>query len=537
MRQLRGLYRLAQPRGEILVKADLLIHGGAILAPVNQLPLLQTGKARGGLAQHEALATASGRILAVGKLADLEALISPNTKRFNLEGRTLLPGFNDAHVHVWKVGQLRTTMLDLRGVTSLTELYAKVSERAKALNPGEWLWGRGWNEAKLAEQTMPSKQALDQASPQNPVLLTRTCAHIHAVNSRALQIAKVDRHTHVPGGEIDFDKGILFETAYGLVFNAMPAPTQADYQRWILAGLAYLKSLGITSATDPAVDPALYAAYRSLDKAGRLPIRVNLLYIRRPDGGTKTFPLPEKYRSDFLRCDSVKFFSDGGLSGATAAISQSYRNTEGPSRGVLRFETEELYQLALEAHSNGFRIGTHSIGDRALDQVLSVYQRLYQTKPSTIRHRIEHFGLPGENHLALMKQMNTIAVPQPIFLHELRENFRRYLPEDFICRCYNLKALFDAGLTVAFSSDGPVVHEVSPVEGIKAAINEPMCKGNGVSLDQALWAYTQGGAIAQGDQGNRGSIASGRWADFTILNGFFEDLDSVGIYQTLVAGA
>ncbi len=507
--------------------SHLLLYGGAILNPY-----LRNGVY--GLEPLEALLVRNGRIAATGRLADLENL-APSVQKVHLEGRILLPGFNDAHVHIWKVGQLRTTLLDLRGVQSLGEMYQKVEERAKALKPGEWLWGRGWNEALLAEKAMPSKAALDKLAPQNPVLLTRTCAHIHAVNSRAMQLAGITPETHVPGGEINYEQGILYETAYGLVFKAMGEPTQAQYEQWVKAGCEYLRSLGITSATDPAVDPPLYAAYRALDARGELPIRVNLLYIRRPDGGTETFPLPEKHLSDKLRCDSVKFFADGGLSGATAAISRPYKTLEPPNYGILRFEEEELYTLALEAHQAGFRIGTHAIGDRALDQVLRVYERLYQTAPGP-RHRLEHFGLAGPEHLAKARQLGIIAVPQPVFLHELRTNYQRYVPEEWFCRCFNLRAMFEAGLTVAFSSDGPVVRQVEPLNGLQAALFEPLCPGNQISLEQAIWAYTMGGAVAQGDEGNRGSLEVNKWADLVVLEGNLSDPYSLSVHRTMVGG-
>lgn len=507
-----------------IYQAETLIYGGPILNPT-----------LGGLEPIQALLVQGGKITAAGKLSDIENLTTPSTRRMHLEGRTLLPGFNDAHVHIWKVGQLRTTLLDLRGAKSLAEVYARVEERAKTLKPGEWLWGRGWNEALLAEKAMPAKAVLDRVSPHNPVLLTRTCAHIHAVNSQAMQLSGITPQTHVPGGEIDYEQGILYETAYGLAFKAMGEPTQAQYELWVKAGCEYLRSLGITSATDPAVDPPLYAAYRALDERGELPIRVNLLYIRRPDGGTETFPLPEKRVSDRLRCDSVKFFADGGLSGATAAISQPYKTLKPQSYGILRFEEEELFALALEAHRAGFRIGTHAIGDRALDQVLSIYERLYQQAPGP-RHRIEHFGLAGPKHLKKARDLGIIAVPQPVFLSELRANYERYVPDDWFCRCFNLRAMFEAGLTVAFSSDGPVVRQVDPLTGLRAALKEPLCAGNEVSLEQALWAYTMGGAIAQGDQGNRGSLEPGQWADLVTLEGDLAEIESLSVHHATVGG-
>jgi predicted amidohydrolase YtcJ len=515
----------------LFVTADLLFHNGPIHTISSQIPA-------------EALLTRAGKIFAVGKLSDLENLTDSSTKKINLEGRALLPGFNDAHIHVWKVGHLRTTMLDLRGLTKLEDVYKAVSTRAKTLEPGEWLLGRGWNEAIL-EGGGPTKAGLDQASPQNPVVLTRTCAHIHAANSSAFDHAKISSESEPPaGGQIEFERGWLFETAHGLMLRVIPAFTVTDYEKFIRAGLEYLSSFGITSCTDPAVDPGLLEAYRNLEARNELPIRVNLLFIRRPDGGSQTYPLPEKFVSDFLRCDSVKFFGDGGLSGATAAVSIPYQNLSpgSPAHGVLRFETEELYGLALDAHENGFRIGTHAIGDVALDQILEVYRRLNDIpvaaqRAAPLRHRIEHFGLPGKNHLGLAKKLNVIVVPQPIFLHELRANFLRYLPAEFVSRCYNLRSMFDAGLTVAFSSDGPVVAQVNPLENIKAAMLEPLSKNAEVTLPESLRAWTLNGAIAQGDESNRGTLEPGKHADLIVMTDpYSTKLEDWKLERTYVAG-
>ncbi len=506
------------------MKADLLFHNGAILTMNSSV-------------QPEALAVADGKILALGSKSELEHLVNSSTKIIDLAGSALLPGFNDAHVHVWKVGHLRTTMLDLREQTTLEGVYAAVRERAAQLTPGTWLLGRGWNEAKL-EGGAPDKAGLDAASPNNPVVLTRTCAHIHAANSSALALSSITSNTVAPaGGELDYKRGHAIETAYGLLQRAMPAPTVADYEGYILAGLEYLRSLGVTSATDPAVDPVLLEAYRALERQNKLPIRVNVLFIRRPDGGSQTYPLPDKFNSSFLRVDSVKFFADGGLSGATAAVSIPFRNTETPSHGVLRFETEELYQLALEAHLAGFRIGTHAIGDRALDQILEVYERLEREHPNGIRHRIEHFGLANLSHLERAKKLGAIVVPQAIFLHELRKNFQQYVPQEFLEHCYNLRAMIDAGLTVALSTDGPVVRELNPLEGIKAAMLEPMVEGNGITLSESLNAYTLQGAIAQGDDRNRGTLEVGKHADLVVMtNPFTTKPEDWKLEKTFVAG-
>jgi predicted amidohydrolase YtcJ len=459
--------------------------------------------------------TASSMGIQDGKIVALDHPNLEARETIDLAGSAIFPGWNDAHVHVWKVGHLRTSMLDLRDASTLEEVYELVRSRAESLEAGQWLLGRGWNEAKLGGS--PIRAVLDSVAPNNPVVLTRTCAHIHAVNSKAMDLARIDESTPVPhGGEIHLENGMLFETAHGLVLKAMPAFTVSDCKKFILAGLNWLAAHGITSCTDPAVDPTLLEAYRELESEHALPIRVNLLFIRRPDGGDQTYALPEKFVSSFLRVDSVKFFADGGLSGATAAVSLPYQNTDFPSHGVLRFEIEELYNLALEAHKNGFRIGTHAIGDVALDQILEVYERLSKTPYPSIRHRIEHFGLANATHLARAKALGVIVVPQPIFLHELAGNFRKYLPAAFTPHCYNLRAMLDAGLTTVFSSDAPVVKEVNPLVGIHAATLEPFSNGNQVTLEESIEAFTLNGAIASGDQSNRGTLEIGQHADFNI---------------------
>ncbi|WP_019009213.1 amidohydrolase [Deinococcus aquatilis] len=465
----------------------------------------------------DALAVRGGRVLAAGSVEEARAAAGADFLTHDLGGDTLLPGLTDAHVHVWKVGQLRTTLLDLRETQSAEEFAALVRARHQQLPPGEWLWGRGWNEAR--QGFIPDRALLDALAPGRPVLLTRTCAHIHAVSTRALEAAGIGPGTPAPpGGELDYAAGRLTETAYGLVYGAMPTPTQAQFEAWILAGLTYLKSLGLTAVTDPAVDAPLYAAYRALDAAGRLPIRVNLLYIRRPDGGSETLPLPEKYLSDRLRCDSVKFFLDGGLSGATAAVSVPYLGLTPPNHGVLRFGSADLYELACEAHVSGFHIGAHAIGDRALDQLLAVYARLNAEHPGGPRHRIEHFGLPSAQHLQQARALSVIAVPQPIFLHELRANYDRYIPPELAGQVFPLRAMFGAELDVAFSSDGPVVRELRPLAGVQAAVSEAYVPGMNVTLAQALGAYTHGGAVAHGDSHERGSLRPGFRADLTRLH-------------------
>ncbi len=488
-----------------------------------------------------------GRIELMGDLSSLTTV--PPVKRINLGGRTLIPGFNDAHVHIWKLGLLLTVQIDARGLPDIPTIAGRFRERAAQTPPGSWLTGRGYNEADLAEHRHLTRADLDAASTEHPIALTRTCGHMIVANSRALELAGITANTpDPPGGVIVRDEhgeptGLLQETATGLL--NVPVPDDETLARAIREANYHQLRLGITSATDPLLTPDHLRVYRQLEADGDLAVRVNGLPIRRPDGAEKiTFPLPEKYVSPTLRIDTVKFFSDGGLSGATAAISEPYKITG--THGVLRYETEELLDLMWEAHDAGYRIGTHAIGDVALDQVISVYEILSQRKPG-LRHRIEHLGLPTAEHLRRLKAIDAIAVPQTVFLPALGSAFRRYLPDDYFPRCYPVRAMLDAGLTVALSTDAPVVPDDNPLLGIKAALDRldasgsPIAPEQAITAEEALYAYTMGGAIASGDADNRGSIAPGKWADLVVLSGDplttpSEELLNIHVDQTYVGG-
>ena len=524
---------------------DLILHNGVLLTQSAPMP------------QSQAVAVTNGRVIAVGSDHDVMALGGPGTRRVDLGGATLVPGFIDAHAHIWKIGHLLTTMVDLRHVRSLGELESVVRHSVASLAPGAWLLGRGFNEADLAEGRLPNRADLDRAVADRPVVLTRTCGHIYAVSSVALERCGITRDTVAPfGGVIERGPdgeptGVLHETAMGLVNVHLPPPSASDYAAMITAALGHQLTLGITSTNDAGVAPALLEVYRCMDAEHALPSRVNVMALRKVEG-VGAVPLAEMMVSDFLRIDTVKFLADGGMSGATAALSVPYRHRD--TCGVLRFAEDELLELAREAHAAGWRIATHAIGDVAIEQVLRVYEAISAGSHEAIsagsheaisagsheaisadshtaisagskRHRIEHLGLPSADHLARAARLGVIAVPQSVFLHALGRNFRAYLPDALLPRTYPLRDMLTAGLTIALSSDAPVVENDNPFRGIQSAIDR--LDGDGVAIAatqsitvaEALYAYTMGGALASGDEDNRGSIAVGKWADFAVLSG------------------
>lgn len=496
------------------MQAQLIIHNANVLTQNAAQPLAQ------------AFAVADGSIIAVGSDDDILQLSNSNTQLINAGGKTVLPGFIDAHIHIWKVGNLKTYLLDVRGVGSIEELQDKLSDFIKQ-NPADgWIQARGFNEANMKEDRLPTYADLDKVNTTRPIWLIRTCAHIGIANTKAMQHSGISSQIHVPaGGEMRLDSdgkpnGIFTETALGLIANNIPSYSVDDYARMIMAAEEELLQYGITSATDPAVMPDLLACYHKLERDKKLRVRVNAFPVRVPDGSEEVLPLPAIYKSPHLTINTVKFFADGGLSSMTSAMNKPYKNST--YTGVLRLTEDFFYPIAKQAADNGFGIATHAIGDKAIDVVLAVYNRLRVS--SNVNLRIEHLGLPSAEHLVTMKANNIHCVSQSIFIKELGRNFAHHLEAERLHRCYPYQSILQAGVNLAFSSDAPVVKDFNPITGIKAALYRKDADGNvigpdeTISLQDALKAYTINAAKADGNHLTTGSIETGKFADFIILN-------------------
>lgn len=476
----------------------------------------------------DAFAVSGGMITAVGDSQSVCSLQHAGTEMIDLNKATVLPGFNDAHIHIWKVGNLMTHLLDLRGVSSISDMQQRLSDYAGQHPELEWIQARGFNEVLFPDHRMPDRTDLDAVIKDRPVCMIRTCAHQLIVNTAALELTGISRMTQTPsGGQIHRMadgtlSGHFTETAMGLVMKHIPSYTRDEYRDMVLAAQdAFLKA-GITSATDPAVMPDLLEVYQSMERNGELRIRINAIPIRVPDGSAQPLTLPVAVSTDFLKVNTVKFFADGGLSGKTAALKSPYRDHGGT--GVMRLSYDAFLPWAREARHHGFRIATHAIGDAAIDMVLEVYAAIAGENHNNLRNRIEHLGLPSSENLLQMQQSGISAVMQPIFIRELGENFRSYLPDHYLERVYPVKSVLQAGISLAFSTDAPVVKDFNPLCGIQSASDRLDNMGEVIGADQcitmqeALYAYTMGSAIVNGDELKSGSISQGKRADFVILS-------------------
>ena len=474
---------------------------------------------------------ASWCLVREGRIADLgdgTPPAGPGIEPADLGGSVVLPAFTDAHIHLWKVGDLLEYTIDLRGFRSIRAIQERLAAFAMANPELPVIRARGFNEAFLAEGRLPDRRDLDQAVADRPVYALRTCAHIAVVNSAGLATLGLRAGTVAPpGGEVRLDDrgqltGVFTETALGLVAPLVSGITRAQYRVMILSAARALLRQGVTAVVDPAVGPDLMEAYRELDRDGALPIRVNAIAIGIPDGAAVPLPLPEPWRSRDLLVDSVKFFADGGLSGGTAALSRPYRGSK--YRGVLRLSEAQFLEVAGDVHRAGFRVATHAIGDEAIELVLDGYAAFAQESPNGLRHRIEHLGLPSEPQKDRIRDLGVEIATQPIFLDELGRNFISALDDGFIADCYPVRSLLDRGIRTAFSSDAPVVANLNPLRCIQAAVTRKTADGRtiaaqeAVSVEEGLRAHITEAAAVAGWGGELGSLVPGKAADFVVLD-------------------
>jgi predicted amidohydrolase YtcJ len=379
----------------------------------------------------------------------------------------------------------------------------------------------------------------------------RTCAHIVVVNSCALKLAGIDRNTLSPeGGTIGHfengdPNGILFEAAVKLITPFILEIKEEEYKKMILDAQEKCLEMGITSITDPEIYLPQLKAYEQLEKEGLLKIRINIFPVHLPEITPVKPKILDGKCNRKLQIDTVKFFADGGLSGQTASLFRPYLGTE--SYGILRMDNDYFFKRARIAQTKGWKIATHAIGDAAIEQVISVYKALKKEENSHLCHRIEHLGLPQEKNLKDMQELGIIAVSQPAFVRELGPNFRKYLDEEYQQGIYPYQQILDEKVTLAFSSDAPVVKDFRPLTAIKDALMRKDVQGNihnpkeRISMKNAFLAYTVGGAKADGQEEIKGKIAVGFLADFIVLdkNPFstlLEDWESIQILKVFIGG-
>lgn len=490
----------------------------------------------------EAMAIAGGKVLEVGKTADITRLAGPKTHLYDLNsaatGTVVFPGFNDAHAHLGEAGQTKLN-LDLAGVTSLDEMLAKTEAFARQQPKGHWITGGRWDHTLWAQKVLPTRQDLDKVTAGHPAFLSRVDGHIAIANSAALEAAGITGKTVPPqGGAIDLDAhgeptGILRESAMDLVFKIIPAPTTDEIRRGAELVIHDALSHGVTSVQDFS-DWNFFLVLEQMEKQQNLNLRVTeWLPFKAPLDDLKKMRAHHDQNDPMLHTGMLKGFMDGSLGSRTAAMKTPFADDPGNS-GLPQYTQHELNRMAVERARAGFQMGFHAIGDKAAAMALEAFAQ--PGVPTTARNRIEHAQVVDPADIPRFKQLGVIASMQPNHLLTDMNWAEDRLGPQRAAYSYAWKAFLDAGVPLAFGTDYPV-EPITPFRGLYAAVtrkNEAGTKeyypANKLSRGQALYAYTQGSAYAEFAEKHKGKLVPGYDADFILLD---RDLYRISAHEIL----
>ncbi len=471
-------------------------------------------------------------ILAVGDDDEVIGLADTGAKTVDLEKHFVMPGFNDAHVHIGSAGQ-DWIAVRLNGVKSVAELQKRLAEGVAQHEEGGWVTGRGWDHTFWPDKKFPNRQELDAVSPKNPVILTHISGHVAVANSLALQLAGIDKATPNPsGGEIEKDAsgeltGMLKEgAAMGLVYSKIPPPSMEQRRRGIELALADVAQHGVTSVQDNSAWED-FLTYRAIRNDGKLTTRVTewlpfpaplaKLEQMRRDGGT-TDP--------WLRTGALKMVTDGALGSRTAAMLAPYSD-EPSTSGIMTMEPEKLRLLAIERDKAGFQLNFHAIGDRANRVALDVFEATAKANgPRDRRDRIEHAQVVAASDFPRFARLQVIASMQPSHqTSDMRWAEQRVGP-DRVKGAYAWATMQKFGVRLALGTDYDV-EPITPFRGLYACVTRELPSGGPqggwqpqekISLDDCIRAYTSGSAYGEFMEGKKGELKAGEFADFIVLS-------------------
>jgi predicted amidohydrolase YtcJ len=506
------------------IEADLILHNGRIWC----------GREEG---ISEALAVWQGKVLATGSNADILDLKGPSTEVIDLEGRFASPGLIDNHLHLIATG-IAMGFVDATpaAAPTLAALLERISERAATTPKGTWVRSRGYDQVKLDTGRHPTREDLDRAAPDHPVLLTRACGHVSIANSRALELAGITEATPVPdGGVIGVTdgrlNGLLAENAQNLVKAAMPEATTEELIDGIERGGKHLLAFGITSCMDAAVGHvagfAEIQAYEMAKLAGRLPVRVWLTLLGDPGVSI----VEESWRAgllsgsgdDMLRVGGVKVFLDGSAGGRTAWMTKPYEG-EPDNIGVQMLPDDVVYAAVKDYHDRGYQMVCHAIGDGAIEQLITAYEKALGDNPDPDRrHRIEHCGFSTPQQHARMKAAGILPAPQMAFIHDFGDSYIAVLGEERGRPSYPIGTWMRLGLKPSTGSDSPVCSP-DPFPNLHAMITRQTGKGTVMEAseklgrEEALQAFTEYGAYSQKAEAVKGRLVPGQWADIAVFD-------------------
>ena len=508
----------------------------------------------------EAVAISEGRIVYVGDESGSLALAGPQTETIDLQGRVALPGFIDSHSHLTMFGR-NLEQTDCRQARTIEEIVSSLKEAAAQTPPGEWVLGHSYDDTLLTEMRHPTRQDLDRASTEHPILLSHISAHNKVANSAALKKANISASTpDPPGGKIDWDHrggptGVLWEWAMDLMQPYIPQSTSDDIRRYLREGSAHYLAAGVTSTVEAALGMLNgledAEAFARVAESGEVPLRLGaaILYPfwKELQGGAGP-GLDWPGDPEWVRPTAVKFFQDGSIQLRTAALREPYYGETRPANDHLIWSQEELNRMVADAHENGWQIWTHGNGDAAIGSILEAYEQALSDSPKgDARHRIEHCQTAGEDQLDRMRSLKIAASFFPPHVWYWGDRHREvFLGPERAARIDPLASASEKGIRFGLHNDTPVT-PISPLLSIGTAVSRltsgghVLGPGQAITVDRALYSMTLDSAYLAFEENLKGSLTVGKLGDVTVLEAdpyevSPKEIKDIPVSMTIVGG-
>jgi len=492
------------------------------------------------------IAVLNGRIVARGNDADTKPLIGPNTRVVDAGGKTIIPGFNDAHVHFMETGQ-QLSSVDLRDAQTPEEFVRRIRDFAAKLPKGRWILGGKWDHENWKPNDLPTAALIDAATPNNPVFIDRLDGHMALANSLAMRLAAVGKDTKdVEGGLIVRDKagnptGVFKDSAMSYIYKVIPDPSREEKLEYARAATEYAASLGITSVTDVSAGTDV-GVYQELLRSGKLKTRVYACSTLADYKRWERTGIHYAFGDAMLRVGCLKGYADGSLGSTTAWLFEPYLD-DPKSSGLASDEIPKMQETVSAADKAGLQINIHAIGDRANATVLDVFEKTAKANgPRDRRFRIEHAQHLRQEDIKRFGSLKVVASMQPFHIIDDGRWAWKRLDEKRLKGTYAFRSLLDAGAVLAFGSDSPVA-PLNPLFGVYGAVTRRTLDDknpNGwlpeqkISVDETVRAFTWGSAYGEFQENVKGTLEIGKAADFVVLADDIFTIDPVKIWTTKV---
>ena len=520
-------------------EADLVIVNARVRTMDKQRP------------EAEAVAVRANRVAAVGTVAEVRRLAGPRTRVVDAKGATVLPGFNDAHVHFLS-GGFQLSSVDLRDAPTPQEFAARIRRFAGGLPKGRWITGGDWDHERWPGAPLPTKELIDSFTPDRPVFVNRLDGHMALANSYALKLAGVTRETpDPPGGLIVRDPvtgeptGVLKDAAQSFVWKVIPERSFEEKLAAARAATNHAAAHGVTSVQDMSAGDDV-GVYQTLLERGELKTRV---YAVAPLPGWERLGrvgVRRAFGGDMLRIGGLKGFADGSLGSTTALFFEPYLDAPNTSGlpGDEMFPEGAMLKRVEGADAAGLQVMIHAIGDKANDAILSIFERVGKSAGARDRRfRIEHAQHIRAQDIPRFGRAQVVASMQPYHCIDDGRWAEKRIGRERARGTYAFRSLLDAGATLAFGSDWTVA-PIDPLLGIYAAATRRTLDGRNpggwvpeqkISVEEAARAYTVGSAYAEFADGVKGTITPGKLADLVVLTEDIFKIDAAAIDKVRVA--